>query len=243
MFARAVFLDIGANVGVYSIMLSQEDTVAETHAVEALTALADEIQGNIELNGLSGEVQVHRTVLSDSDGQVDFLVRSRYAGDGGVLETHQYAHIPYDHIESLRTTKLDDLVTIEGRDVIAKIDVEGHEIGVLRGAERTLRSNRGFLQVEVLTEESLREAESLLQNYGWFRLFVADRDAYFSNIPEYESVETRLKLLEDGISQFVDRNRRGEGTPTRKRILPGVTLEIPRARVHRVRQLVRRTPK
>ncbi|MDP3960827.1 MAG: FkbM family methyltransferase [Pseudorhodobacter sp.] len=240
--ANAVFLDIGANIGVYSIMLSRENSFSEFHAFEALSSLSMEIQKNLNLNDLQDLIHVHQVVLSDGAGEVEFIVRSDFAGDGGVRSTHQFSNFPYDRIEKLQKVALDGVVQIRGRDIVAKIDVEGHELMVLQGAKDTLRNNKGFLQIEILKNELLAETESLLASLGWFRLFTIDRDYYFSNIPDLDNADIRLELLESGLQTFVDRSRVGIGSPGRKRIVPGIVLEMRRSYVRRIKRLLRREP-
>ena len=46
--------------------------------------------------------------------------------------------------------RFDDFVTLTGRTAAIKIDVERYERKVLAGMARTLRDNRGMVQIEVL---------------------------------------------------------------------------------------------
>jgi FkbM family methyltransferase len=237
----AIFLDIGANIGVYSVLLSREKNISETHAFEALLSLSSEMQKNLNLNGLSDSVTVHQVVLSDETGEADFVVCSDYAGDGGVRDTHQFTHLPYDRIDKLPKFKLDDLLETRQREVIIKVDVEGHELNVLKGAEKFLVNNKGFLQVEVLKDELMEEVEKFLVSLGWYRLFKMDHDVYFSNVSELRGAQERLEILECAFSQFIDRTRAGTGSPARRRILPGVVLEMRQSYVKRIKKFLGRS--
>jgi hypothetical protein len=62
--------------------------------------------------------------------------------------------------------RFDDFVTLTGRTLAIKIDVERYERQVLAGA-RTLRDNRGIVQIEVL--EARQETVQLMTAAG-FRL-------------------------------------------------------------------------
>lgn len=235
----AVFLDVGANIGVYSLMMSKEPSVVEIHAFEALGSLAGELKENIAKNQLESLVTVHQTLVSSEITQKDFLVRSDYAGDGGVLETHGFTDLDHSRIETMATTTLDTTLRLRDRDVIMKIDVEGHEIEVLVGAKDILRDTQGFIQVEVLNDEAFVRVRELLESLGWFLLFRLDHDCYFSNMPGYESEGQRLELLEQALAEVIERSRSGEGMPARRRLLPGVALEISREYADRLRALGR----
>jgi FkbM family methyltransferase len=63
--------------------------------------------------------------------------------------------------------RFDDLVALTGRTLAVKIDVERYERKVLAGMARTLRDNRGMVQIEVLEE---REATTRLMAAAGFKL-------------------------------------------------------------------------
>ena len=58
----------------------------------------------------------------------------------------------------VEVVRLDDFATLAGRTLAIKIDVERYERKVLAGMTRTLRDNRGMVQIEVLEarEETIR---------------------------------------------------------------------------------------
>lgn len=221
-----VFLDIGANIGAYSLIVGGDEAVNEVIAFEPVPTIADELIKNTELNNLSKKIIVRRVVLSDFYGDTDFIVRSKYAGDGGVVETHLFKDLPFDRIEKFKRSTLDTEAPLEERNIVAKIDVEGHELKVLMGARKLLARNKGFLQIEFLTHEQETAGNGLLKELGWERLFKVDHDVYFSNLPSFRDTQTKLDLLECCMAQFVHRTRSGEGAPARKRISTNIVLEL-----------------
>ena len=239
--ARAVFLDIGANVGAYSVAIASEEQVSEAHAFEPVDSLVQELSQNLIINGLERKVLIHPVILSDSSGVEEFLVRSEFAGDSGVMETHLFKHLPYAGIARLPKSSLDATLNVSSRDIVAKIDVEGHELKVLHGAQRFLRSNHGFIQVEILKEELRVPVEEFLDDCGWFPLFRVDRDFYFTNRSEYRSAESKLAAFEIGIASFISRVRSGDGAPYRKRIWRGVVIEVTKSYGETIKRLIGRT--
>lgn len=233
----AIFLDIGANIGVCSIMLSKENTLSEFHAFEALKSLSTEMQKNLALNNLGEKIKVHQVVLSDEVGEVEFIVRSDFAGDGGVRETHEFLYLPFDRIDMMQKISLDEIVNVSGRDIVAKIDVEGHELKVLHGAKEMLQNNKGFLQIEILKKDLFPRTEGFLKSLGWHRLFVVDNDYYFSNVATFDGAASRL---EGCLEQFVARSRSGVGRAARRHIMSGVVLEMRQSYVRRVKQFMGR---
>jgi methyltransferase FkbM-like protein len=67
----------------------------------------------------------------------------------------------------VEVVRFDDFVALAGRTLAIKIDVERYERKVLAGMARTLRDNRGIVQIEVL---EAREETIQLMTAAGFRL-------------------------------------------------------------------------
>ncbi|MGJ3263646.1 MAG: FkbM family methyltransferase [Salinarimonas sp.] len=144
-------LDIGANIGLYSIVLGLLPAVAAVHAFEPVARNANQLGGNVFANALDDVVRVHRLALSDREGEAQIHVDPRSTGVS-TLEAAQAARRAgaYRAQETVRLARLDDVLRLEGARVFVKIDVEGHALAVLRGMPRLLASNEVVLQVELL---------------------------------------------------------------------------------------------
>lgn len=127
------FLDVGANIGSYTI-LAAGGVGARVTAVEPIPTTFRHLECNVELNELSSLVRVCQVGLSDQVSTLRFT--SGLDTVNHVLSSDEVA--PSINVP---VTRLDDLV---GDDVPAliKIDVEGHERAVLLGARKTLADCR-----------------------------------------------------------------------------------------------------
>ncbi|HEX4238686.1 MAG TPA: FkbM family methyltransferase [Xanthobacteraceae bacterium] len=67
----------------------------------------------------------------------------------------------------VEVVRFDDFVALTGQTLAIKIDVERYERKVLAGMARTLRDNRGIVQIEVL---EAREETGALMTAAGFRL-------------------------------------------------------------------------
>lgn len=135
------FLDVGANDGVYSFAALPH--FRRVFAVEAHPDLAEPLRRIIEPKG-----RVIAAALSDHEGVArlwipqrgdkDLTTRSSLEADANPGFSQREAEV--------RLTTLDAL----GLDALAvvKIDVEGHEFAVLRGAVRTLATAKPLCIVE-----------------------------------------------------------------------------------------------
>ena len=139
-------IDAGANIGTYALLAASivgpdgHVDAFEPHHI-AFARLAE----NVELNGYEGIVACHRSAVGAADGDVDLLSDMDVANR--VVQERHLVDRRYDRVPC---TTLDSLL---GSDdyAFAKIDVEGLELDVLRGAEQGLRrGNPPVVQLELL---------------------------------------------------------------------------------------------
>ncbi len=135
-------IDIGANHGFYAGRLAQ--LTKRVHCFEPVPALIDELRQKLD-----HRVIVHGCALSDHAGTTELRIPYRdddeWHGDATIEQTN---HLYGDRFTSVdcKVARLDDLVN-EPVGFI-KIDVEGHEVSVLRGAQRILTKHHPILLVE-----------------------------------------------------------------------------------------------
>ena len=143
----SLFVDIGANLGLYSLAVARTYPECEVLAFEPDRRNFCQLHGNLFLNDLQDRVRVEPYALSSSSGQTRFVRhdaenrgRSRVDKQGGF---------------SVDVRRLDDLLLITGQSIVIKIDVEGHEQDVIAGAGQVLSQNDCLLQVECFAPDSL----------------------------------------------------------------------------------------
>jgi hypothetical protein len=130
-----IFIDVGANLGLYTCILLKNRLVPRAILFEA---------GQFRLvPGPERDIGLSQVVEIAPDGQRQ--------GQG------------YD----VEVVRFDDFVTLTGQTLAIKIDVERYERKVLAGMARTLRDNRGIVQIEVL---EAREETTALMSAAGFRL-------------------------------------------------------------------------
>ena len=104
------------------------------------------------------EVEVHETSLGDHAGEITFYQNTEKSGFSSLVR-HESDASRWREIV-VKCTRLDDLVP-EGRRIdLLKVDVEGFELPVFRGAEALLRRDRPILLFESTFEEKPEFDES-----------------------------------------------------------------------------------
>lgn len=166
-----VFFDVGAYFGYYSLVVAHATRGAATvHAFEPVRANHALLVENCRLNGFGG-IHPHPLALSDEPGTAEIeLPPESNRGSGRVVAGD--ATGPH---ETVTLTTLDHFVAaheIRRLDFV-KIDVEGAELAVIRGARAALARFRPTLLVE-LNPAALRarqaepvELLSLLRELGY----------------------------------------------------------------------------
>ena len=142
-------LDIGGHRGQYAVILAAlAGGSGQVVSFEPDNIARKILLDNVALNNYAPRVTVEAIALSDSCGVKSFYSRggdsmSSLARSG--LGTNAHAD---DVIEqSVRTERLDDYITTRGLQFPKwiKLDTEGAEIAILRGAPNVLRSEAGIV--------------------------------------------------------------------------------------------------
>jgi FkbM family methyltransferase len=145
----SVFVDVGANIGFFSVALAQNYPSLKVIAFEPDPYIVRRLTDNITLNpAIADQIHVVPYAVADVDGEVSFASSSQsYNAEIGRITT-QSTHA---NITKVQTTTLDSFCQKAGLipDVV-KIDVEGTELSVLRGMQSLLKNNKlHFILLEV----------------------------------------------------------------------------------------------
>ncbi|MBO9533190.1 MAG: FkbM family methyltransferase [Solirubrobacteraceae bacterium] len=137
-------IDVGAHEGDVTRQIIESAPGGRTLAIEPLPHLAVALRGAM----LPGVIVEECALTDDAPAEVEFLHVTNHPGYSG-LRKRDYPDEPHFEHLTVQTQRLDDLVeqhAIEPRFI--KIDVEGAESLVLRGARRTIEDFRPVIVVE-----------------------------------------------------------------------------------------------
>jgi len=153
-----LFLDIGANIGSFTV-LAAGVCKANSWSFEPDPATIRHLQRNISINGLDERVNIYAMALGDYNGEAELTV--------GRDSVNQVLVSKGERSQTIEIRKLDDLVGM-GEPVMLKIDVEGYEDNVLRGAKGVLGlTSLKAIEIETLTSDVI----SLLGYHGFERMY------------------------------------------------------------------------
>lgn len=171
LFSRTgSFLDAGANMGAWAGPAAR--SFRQVHAFEPLAELAAALR-----NVAPANVVVHEIALSDHAGSARFGIPVH----GGRLLTTRasleaQANVGFEEVTREVTLATLDSLEMRGVDAI-KVDVEGHEEAMLKGAWRTIDRERPTLIIEIEERHHAGHSEVIIDRIvsrGYVCTFVRD---------------------------------------------------------------------
>jgi FkbM family methyltransferase len=158
-------VDVGANIGMYTVPLASavgpQGTVL---AFEPFPANAARLRENIDRNGLTN-VEAQELALGERSGETLLYV----ATDSLYHSTEWVPHGSAAQTFSVPVASLDVVWRERGALLVSvlKVDVEGAEPAVLRGATELLTACRPSILVEAVSSARLDELVSVLDPLGY----------------------------------------------------------------------------
>jgi FkbM family methyltransferase len=191
-------VDIGANMGWYSMNIAKTYPLANVHAFEPIPKTFSFLKRNVELNELTN-VAINNIGLSNEEKDITFY----FYPEGGVnassanLTERADAELITCHVE-----RLDDYVNAKKINVdFIKCDVEGAELFAYQGGKETLQRDKPIVFTEMLRKWAAKfnyhpnEIISLFSSIGYSCFYV--RGSQLVELAEMtdETIETNFFFL------------------------------------------------
>ncbi len=174
-----LFLDVGANVGSYTVLASGV-CGARSIAFEPDPHAANALQRNITINSLDDLVTIHRKAVG-IDGEVRFTI--------GLDTVNHVAGTDETDTRVVPSVSLDNL---DCRPTLVKLDVEGGEDDVVRNGRGTLSKTQAII-IETVSDEThsaLTEAGFIRASYAPFKRLLSTASPE-STVPMSNSLYVR----------------------------------------------------
>ncbi|MEJ7783918.1 MAG: FkbM family methyltransferase [Solirubrobacteraceae bacterium] len=139
----SVVVDVGANIGAFALPVTRA-TEARIIAVEPVTSTFALLNDNVRRNRADEAVRPVQSALGETAGEAVVTTGSQSANY--VLAAQSTARVGE---ELVPMTTLDMLLDGEPRIDLIKVDVEGLELNVMRGAQETLENHAPAVLLEI----------------------------------------------------------------------------------------------
>lgn len=158
-------IDVGANIGNHSIYFGMFCDVGKVISFEPQPFVFDILSKNIKLNGLENKVRAFQLGIGSEQGHAN-------------LQAVDSKNLGMTKLSSDAKGKV-EIVTIDGffegnleidNVSVIKIDVEGMEIEVLKGAIKTIMKYKPFIYAEAGDHESYVKLDEFLSSYGYIKI-------------------------------------------------------------------------
>ncbi len=167
-FKPSLFIDVGANSGLYTITLGAQIPGLEVIAFEPDERNRAQFSANLFLNGMNDFVTIMPFALSKHSGVARFHRHDR--------ENPGRSMIAINGEYEVEIRKLDEVINRVADKIALKIDIEGHELPMLIGSEAVLRNNDCLIQLESFAPARVIE---YLESLGYLNFHQLGNDLYF----------------------------------------------------------------
>ncbi|MHA7059610.1 FkbM family methyltransferase [Aquimarina sp. M1] len=169
-----VFIDIGANIGYYSILAGKLNSNIEVIAFEPSEGAMIYACENVRINNLEDKIKIEPIALSNKTEKIDFynVTNPKFptiynlSGEHNLRESKN--KLKYNKVKA-NSIELDKYIEDNELDCIdlMKIDTEGSEYLILEGAEKVLKKYRPIVICETLFNVIEEELEAIFNELDY----------------------------------------------------------------------------
>jgi FkbM family methyltransferase len=190
-------VEVGANFGFFTILMANlVGPSGRIRSFEANPALITLLTDSLQINGISDRVRLNNIAVTDSRGETDFSVYQNFSGDGHLSMLNPGRHPNREQVRVPSDT-LDNLISEQLEIRLLRLDAEGSEPAILRGARYLIeKSPRLVILMEWGWGTKHRTDElQYLSSHGFKFYFVSNNGSLLSTTLE--------KLAETGLCDIL----------------------------------------
>jgi FkbM family methyltransferase len=166
-------LDIGANIGNHSVFLSKFFNHVCSFEPNPITY--DVLLLNSKYAVPRKNITTYNIGLSDKDDKLPFTIIPSNIG-ASRIESKNVDRKSNNKIIYINVKKADKIASLQKENIsLIKIDIEGHEINALKGAEKIIKSNKPAILFEQEAKEIRNSSSSVIEylsglNYSFYTI-------------------------------------------------------------------------
>jgi FkbM family methyltransferase len=191
----SLIVDVGASLGQYTRAMCQAVSNSELRAIEADPIRVEQLERNCQewAQDSTNKIAVLHLALTDHTGNVPYFVTNSDVS-GGLTPHETPRPVEWEEI-TIPSSTLDELFPKRSPDFI-KIDVEGAELAVLKGAKRILAQGETIFLIELhdwpSDSHGTDEVRTLMRGAGYASVSFFGRTLFVKS----RRLWLKLKLME-----------------------------------------------
>jgi len=187
--ADSVVLDIGANIGITTVPIAKKCRQGKVFAFEPIPSNLKALKRIVQHYKFNN-VSFFGAALGDTNGSVQMVLpvlnKNKMQGLSHIVEDNNSDAWNKGDFFNVPLKKLDDIQEINAQTIHAiKIDVEGFEYEVLKGAVNLLKKDRPVIYCEVWDNEKRSRCFNFIKELGYtIKVFSGEALVDYTNTPE-----------------------------------------------------------
>lgn len=174
---HSVIIDVGANIGAITLYAAKLVPKGRVLAFEPLPEIMKDLVANVRLNNVN-HVSLHQVALGSRATRAQIRPDLTERGSSSLLSYGSSGH-EFGALVDIEIRTLDEFTNGLERVDLIKIDVEGYEAEVLRGATQTIARYRPDIVLEYDPESELRAALDRFVNELPYQKFSLSRGKHY----------------------------------------------------------------
>ncbi len=187
---NGVFVDVGSNIGYHTLFVACSMPQAKVFSFEPNPSVREELLKNAHVSNVTNVV-IHATALSDHIGTAQFFAQSANSYNRGISSIKRNSNIGqrFEAI-TVEVSTLDTVLAGKEKIDVIKIDTEGLELQVLRGARRILAESNPLILFEFEAAffkdplVAIHELAEILSDYSIYKLDDSSSELQIFNFKE-----------------------------------------------------------
>jgi len=193
-------IDIGANIGNHSLFFHKWFTNVISFEPHPLNFKL------LKMNVEGTNIEIHNLALSDTENNL--ILNNKDSFNSGA---HTVTNENIMNGINIRTAILDKIIQDNKTIDLIKIDVEGHEVKVLKGAVNTINRCRPTIIFEQAIEkidDGTNDTIKLLKEYGYSNFYYLEKRFYYESLGPFKNVVRGILVMIFGDKYiFVKKNK------------------------------------
>lgn len=182
-----VFLDIGANQGLYTIGAALNPMLVRAYAFEPVGRTFSLLEENVRINDAENRCELVRKGISDKSGSEYINIHENHSGRASLVKENQSeSRARQERVELMDHTELQLVVRERTVPIIVKIDVEGLEPVVIKELFKTNFTNQIREIFMEVNEDWVSAADltSFLRKFGFNKITRVGHGRYYDLLIE-----------------------------------------------------------